>query len=110
MSVPPGAWLIVGEAAEKYRMMAGRSRNPHIAAILRMAANVLEQAAWELANDRISHSTLENLEVMENLLKTKGQPFSPVRTARELARRYLSKRLLEISEIAADDIGLPSYV
>ncbi|MCE4619240.1 MAG: hypothetical protein F7C82_00750 [Desulfurococcales archaeon] len=107
MALSNSAWLVVGEAAERYRSLAKKARNPHIAAVLRMAANVLEQAAWELMNNKVTFSTMENLEVMENLLKIKRLPVSPLRQARTMMSRLLMNRLEELSSLTGDAIGLP---
>lgn len=107
MALSNSAWLIIGEAAERYRSLAKKSRNPHIAALLRMAANVLEQAAWELMNNKATFATMENLEVMENLLKIKRLPVSPIRQARTMMNRLLMNRLEELSGLTGDAIGLP---
>lgn len=107
MPYPGNTWLIIGEFAEKYRALSKRARSPRTAAMLRMAANILEQAAWEVMNGRLKFSTMENLEVMENLLKVNRLPVNPIRRARTIIGRTILNRIEEISTGMSDVIGLP---
>ncbi|MEB3806003.1 MAG: hypothetical protein GSR73_00590 [Desulfurococcales archaeon] len=107
MSMTRTAWLIASEDAERYRAMARKARNPHRAAVLRMAANVLEQAAWEIMNGRVSSPTLENLQVIESLLKSRGMPVGPVRRARSILMRMIRSRIEDIVGVSSEALGLP---
>jgi hypothetical protein len=101
------AWLIVSEDAEKMRRFAGKVRDPRLSGIVRMAANILEQAGWELMTGRVTMNTIESLGIVERLLASSRLPVEPVRRAIRLARMSIGARMNGLVSLDEKVIALP---
>jgi len=102
-----GAWLVVGEDAERLRRYASRLSDPRLSALVRMAANVLEQASWELMTGRVTSNTIESLGIVERLLASSRLPVEPVRRALRIAKRSVRARLEGLASIEEEVVALP---
>ena len=102
-----GAWLVVGEDAERLRRYASRLSDPRLSALVRMAANVLEQASWELMTGRVTSNTIESLGIVERLLASTRLPVEPIRRALRIAKMSVRARLEGLAAIEEEVVALP---
>ncbi len=102
------AWLVVGDAAERYRRLAERVRDERSAWLLRMASRVLEEAAYRLMTGRAGLRDIEDLRTVERLLRGRGLPVEPLRMAERVLASAARRRVSGLAAEALDLIGLPA--
>ncbi len=107
MTAVAGAWLVVGEYAERVRSYARKVRDPRSIALLKMAANVLDQASWELMTGRVSTNTIESLEIIERLLSSSRLPVEPIRRALRIVKSSVRARISGLISLEEEVVGLP---
>ena len=100
-------WLVISEDAEKLRRISKNIQNHRKSALVRMAANLLEQVSWELMTGRLSFNTIDNLKIIEKLLASAGLPVEPVRRALRISKNMMYKRINSISNHTVEVLGLP---
>jgi len=101
-------WMLIGEYAERYRRLAERARDARTAWVLRLASRVLEDAAYGAMTGRAGLGTLEDLRTIESMLRQRGLPVEPVRTAERIIAGLLEERISAPGLEALDFLGLPA--
>jgi len=104
-----GEWVVVGEDAERLRRMASRVQSTQAAAILRIAADTLEDLAYRLMQGHAPSTMIRTLESLESLMNIYSLPTGPVRRARRI---LLSKVRDQYESLFTGDdligLGLPA--
>ena len=103
-------WEVVSEDAERLRRMAGRVQNTRAAAVLRMAADALEDLAYRLMIGQAPSTMARTLDSLESLLRLYRLPTAPVRRAKKILLSQVRERYQGIfaggDELAG--LGLPA--
>jgi len=104
-----GEWVVVGEDAERLRRMASRVRSTQAAAILRIAADTLEDLAYRLMLGQAPGTMARTLESLESLLRLYRLPTAPVKRARKILLSRVRENYGAL--VGGDDLvglGLPA--